>query len=137
MGELTQLGYIAGANLKFIGVTKRTRELETAEITVASDSSKRYFLNTPILFAGYKLNITSSSIDRLLHPNAPEALTTSIFVRGLPVEYSQTQITAAIHKMLSPKNVLAVTYNRAEGDTMGRHNGVATIRCLNAAVYTY
>ena len=137
LGELTRHGYIAGANLEFIGVTKRTKELETAEITVASEPTKRYLLSTPILFSGHRLHITSPLNDRPANPNAPEALTTSILVRGIPVEYSQLQITAALHKMLSPRNVLAVTYNRAEGDSLGRHDGVATIRCLNAAVYTH
>lgn len=137
LGDLTRQGYMAGANLEFIGVSKRTKVLETAEITVASETTKRYLLSTPILFDGHRLNISSPSADRPPNSNMPEALTTSILVRGLPVEYSQLQTTAALHKLLSPRNVLAVTYNRAEGDSLGRHDGVATIRCLNAAVYTH
>ena len=136
-GELTRLGYIGGTNLEFIGVTKRTKELETAEITVASEHSKQYLLSTPVLFDGQRLTVTTSSSDRSSNPNAPDALSTSILVRGLPVEYSQIQISAALHKLLGPSNVLAVTYNRAEGDSLGRHDGVATLRCLNAAVYTH
>jgi hypothetical protein len=38
---------------------------------------------------------------------------------------------------LRPKNILNVTYNRASDDSLGHHDSVATIRCLNAAVYTH
>lgn len=134
--EMTRLGYLTGANLEFIGVTKRTKQLQTAEVTVASELTKRYLLNTPLLISGQRLIVTSSSLDRTSIPNTPEALTTSILVKGLLVEYSQNDITIAIHKLFSLKNVLAVTYNRAEGDSMGRHDGVATIHCLNVVVYT-
>lgn len=137
LGELTRLGYLAGANLEFVGVSKRTKELKTAEITLASDTSKRYLLDTPILIDNYRIHITVPSSDKNANSNAPEALTTLILVKGLPIEYSQLQITAALHKMLSPKNVISVTYNQADGDLLGRHDGVATIRCLNAAVYIH
>ena len=33
--------------------------------------------------------------------------------------------------------MLAITFNKAENDTMGRHDGIATIRCLNKAVYAH
>ena len=39
--------------------------------------------------------------------------------------------------LIGPKNVLAVTYDNAQDDELGRHDGTATIRCLNAAVYTH
>ena len=39
--------------------------------------------------------------------------------------------------MLSRNNVLAITYNRAERDSLDKHDGGATIRCLNVAVYTH
>ncbi|KAG0573628.1 hypothetical protein KC19_VG194900 [Ceratodon purpureus] len=57
LGELPRLKYLAGINLKFIGITKRTKEMETTEITVASNLTKRYLLDTPILFAGHCLLI--------------------------------------------------------------------------------
>ena len=53
------------------------------------------------------------------------------------MDYSQNQVTAALHKLLRPQNILIVTYNRAHDDTLGRHDGVATIRCLNSTVYTH
>lgn len=32
--------------------------------------------------------------------------------------------------------MVSITYNKAQDDTMGRHDGIATIRCLNASAYT-
>jgi hypothetical protein len=58
-------------------------------------------------------------------------------VRGLPIEFSQAQITVAIHRLLGIKNVLTVTFSRAQDDPLGRHDGIAQIRCLNAVVYTH
>ena len=42
-----------------------------------------------------------------------------------------------MHKLLSPQNILTVTYNHASDDSLGRHDSVATIHCLNSAVYTH
>ena len=99
--------------------------------------------------------VTSSKKEPTLNPNTPEALTTSIVFHGLPLTLAQVQITAAIHKLLGPKNVICVTYNRATDDTLGpknvifvtynratddtlgRHEGIATVRYLNATVYTH
>jgi hypothetical protein len=53
------------------------------------------------------------------------------------MQHSQIQITTAVHKLLGAKNVVTVTYNRAQSDEFGRHDGIATIRCLNSAVYTH
>lgn len=53
------------------------------------------------------------------------------------MQHSQIQITAAVHKLLGAKNVVTVTYNRAQADQFGRHDGIATIRCLNSVVYTH
>lgn len=49
---------------------------------------------------------------------------------------SQTEVTIAIHKLLGPNNVKTVTFNRAQNDEHDRHDGIATIRCLNDVVYT-
>lgn len=136
LGELTRLGYLGGAHLEFVGVTKRSKDQETAEITVASDITKKYLLDTPILFANQRLRVSIPSSDKHRNSNAPEALTTSITVRGLPMYHSQREITAALLKLMWPKNVLNISYNQAERDVFNRHDGVATIRCLNAAVYT-
>jgi hypothetical protein len=136
LGELIRLGYLCGANLEFIGVSKRTKEMESSEITVASAYTKRYLLESPILIANHRISI-SLPAETAAYPHAPKALSTSIIVKGLPVDYAQNQITAALHKLLRPKNILHVTYNRASDDSLGHHDGVATIRCLNATVYTH
>jgi hypothetical protein len=58
-------------------------------------------------------------------------------VQGLPIEFSQAQITVALHRLLGIKNVLIITFSRAQDDPLGHHDGIAQIRCLNAAVYTH
>lgn len=133
LGELTRLGYIVGANLEFVGVTKRSKELEYAEITVASDRTKKYLLETPIHLSNTRLHVCLPSTD---NSNAPEALSTSILVRGLPMNQPQQNVTAALHRLIGPANVLSVSYNQAEGDVNGRHDGIATVRVVNGAVYT-
>jgi hypothetical protein len=60
-----------------------------------------------------------------------------LIAKGLPMQHSQIQVTAAIHCMLGPRNVISVLYNRAQDDALGRHDGIATIRCLNSTVYTH
>jgi hypothetical protein len=136
LGKLICLGYLCGANLEFIGVSKRTKELESSEITVASAYTKRYLLESSILIANHRISIFLPA-KIVANPHAPEALSTSIIVKGLPVDYAQNHITAALHKLLRPKSILTVTYNRASDDSLGRHDGVATIRCLNTVVYTH
>ena len=136
LGELIRLGYLCGATLEFIGVSKRTRDLDTADVTVASDITKQYLLASPILVDGHSITISLPAA-YVANPNTPVALSTSIIVKGLSIDYSQNQVTATLHKLLRPQNILTVTYNRAHDDALGRHDGVATIRCLNSAVYTH
>lgn len=71
-------------------------------------------------------------------PHLPtvDTFSTSILVRGLNILYSQVQVSAAIYKLLGPHNIVSVLYNRAQYDTLGRHNENAMIRCLNSASYT-
>jgi hypothetical protein len=135
--ELIRLGYLSGYNLEFIGVAKKTLEQNTAEVTVASDNTKQYMLMTPIFISREKVMIQIPSSEPSANPTGPEALTTTILVMGLPIEFSQTKVTVALHRLLGAKNVLTVTYNRAQDDPLGRHDGMASIRCLNAAVYTH
>ena len=94
LGELICLGYLCGATLEFIGVSKHTRDLNTAEITVASASTKQYLLDSPILVDGQHITISLPAA-YAANPNAPVALSTSILVKGLSVDYSQNQVTAA------------------------------------------
>ena len=110
--------------------------METAEITVASVVTKKYLLESPILVEGHLISI-SLPIANDAHPSTPFALSTSIIVKGVLVDYSQNQVIAAFHKLLRPQNILTVTYNHIQADSLGRHDGVATIRCLNSAVYTH
>ena len=49
----------------------------------------------------------------------------------------QVQVTAVLHRLLGPKNVISISYERAQDDELGRHDGFAMIRCLNAIVYTH
>ena len=137
LGELTQLGYIVGTNLKFVGIAKRTKEQDTAEVTLASDISKQYLMTHPMNLGGHKVVITTPSNDIFTNPNSPTALTTTIIVKGLPLNIMQVQITAAIHRLLGPKNVIAVSFDSAQEDALGRHDSTAIIRCLNAVVYTH
>jgi hypothetical protein len=118
LGELIRSGYLCGATLEFIGVSKRTKELETTEITIASAATKKYLIESPILVDGHL--ITISLPESTANPNAPVALSTSVIVKGLPIDYSQNQVTAALHKLLHPQNILTVT-----------------VRCLNSTIYTH
>jgi hypothetical protein len=71
------------------------------------------------------------------NPHGPEALSTTILFCGLPVEFSQNQISMTIHRLIGTKNVMTVTFNKAQDDPLESHDGLAQIRCLNAAVYTH
>jgi hypothetical protein len=136
--ELIRLGYLTRHNLEFIGVARHTLEQNTAEVTVASDTTKQYLLQTPIYILGNKVVIIQiPSLEPSTNSLGLEALTTTILMRGLPIEFSQTQIIVVLHHLLGTKNVVAVTFNRAQDDPMGRYDGMALIRCLNAAVYTH
>jgi hypothetical protein len=55
--ELIRLGYLVGYNLEFIGVAKRSLDQDTAEIIVASETTKQYLLQTPIFISGVKVSI--------------------------------------------------------------------------------
>jgi hypothetical protein len=83
------------------------------------------------------VSIQISTTEPTANPHGPEALSTTILVHGLLVEFSQNQISVAIHHLIGTKNVMTVTFNKAQDDPLGRHDGLAQIRCLNAAVYTH
>ena len=111
--ELTQLGYISSTNLEFVGITKRTKEWDTTKDTLASDAFKQYITTHPMNLGGYKVVITAPSNDISTNRNSPTALTTTIVVKGLPSNVMQVQITTAIHRLLGPKNVIAISFDRA------------------------
>jgi hypothetical protein len=121
--------------MEFIGVSKRSPEQDHAEITLVTEETKTYLLASPIFLEGQQVIITAPLPPS--NENTEDTLTTSLIIKGLPILHSQIQITAAVHRLLGAKNVVTVTYNRAQSDEFGRHDGIATVCCLNAVVYTH
>lgn len=135
LAELIKLGYSSGRSLEFIGVSKRTRDQTFADITVANEKTKLHLRQYPIFLQGEKIQVT-------VPPTAPtsnhtDTLTTSLIVKGIPLQYSQLQITVALHRLMGAKNITNVNYANADTDSLGRHDGSAIVRCMNAAVYTH
>jgi hypothetical protein len=122
--------------MEFVGVSKCTPEQDFAEITLVAKDTKSYLLSSPIFLEGERVTVTTLAPPHSTQ-NLDDALTTSLIIKGLPMQHSQIQITAAVHKLLGAKNVVTVTYNRAQSDEFGCHDGIATIRCLNSVVYTH
>lgn len=94
-------------------------------------------LQYPLIVNGDRIAVTITP-----HPSSPpfspgSALTTMLIAKNIPLQYSQNQVTAALHRLMSPKNIISISYSDANTDAVGRHEGSALIRCLNAAVYTY
>jgi hypothetical protein len=137
LAELIKLGYSSGNNLEFIGVSKRTKEQTTADITIAAENTMLYLRQYPLLLQGERIRITTPSLTPSPNLTSKDSLTTTLIVKGLPLQYSQLQVTIAIHRLLAAKNVVSIHYTNAEEDDMGRHEGSAIINCLNAAVYTH
>ena len=108
LGKMTQLGYTSGANLEFVGIAKGTKEQDTTKVTLASDTTKQYLLLHPMLIFGTKVNITSPTNEAVLI-----ALSTLIKARGLPLDVKQVQSVATICRLIGPKNVLNVSFDRA------------------------
>lgn len=89
LAELIKLGYSSRNNLEFIGVSKRTKEQTSAEITVAAENTKLYLRQHPLLLYGERMHISTSPITPSPNPNNSNTLTTSLIVKGLPLRYSQ------------------------------------------------
>jgi len=135
LAELIKLGYSSGRNLEFIGVSKRSKDQTSADITVAAENTKLHLRQYPIFLHGEKIQVT-------IPPTAPiathtDTLTTTLIVKGIPLQYSQLQVTLALHRLLGAKNITTVNYANADADNLGRHDGSAVVHCLNAAVYTH
>ena len=113
------MGYVSSANLEFVGVAKRSRSQEYAEVTIAFEPTKRYLMETPLLILEIQLEILPPPLEGFSNPNAPEVLKNPILVKGLPLDKSQLHISFGLHKLLGPKNVLAITYNKVENDFLG------------------
>jgi hypothetical protein len=100
------------------------------------EEARPQLLNRPVFLKGARVTITIPT--RGTGPNlSPDALTTTLLVKGLPLDKSQTQINVAIHCLLGVRNVIAVNYNCAQEDALGRHDGIATLRCLSSIVYSH
>ena len=117
--------------MEFIGAPKQ----DFAEITLVAKDTKHYLLSSPIFLEGERITVTIPAPPHNTQ-NLDDALITSLIIKGLPMQHFQIQITAVVHKLLGAKNVVIVIYNRAQSDQFGCHDGIATIRCLNSAVYT-
>jgi hypothetical protein len=136
LAKLIRLGYASSQVMEFVGVSKRIPEQDFAEITLVTEDTKNYLLSSPIFLEGERVTVTTPATPNSTQ-NLDAALTTSLIVKGLPMQHSQLQITAAVHKLLGAKNAVTITYNRAQSDEFGRHDGITTIRCLNSVVYTH
>jgi hypothetical protein len=106
------------------------------ELTLISEDTRPQLLNRLVFIEGTRIVVTIPT--RGTGPNlSSDALTTTLLVKGLPLDHSQTLVTVAFHHFLGVRNVIAVTYNRAQEDALGRHNGIATLRCLNFVIYSH
>lgn len=137
LADLIKLCYKKSAHAEVVGVAKKLTATTKADITVTSAMSKQFLISMPQMQADQPVKIVE-----LTSPSGPsgtptvDPLSTSIIVKGLNIQYSQVQVSAALHQLLSPRNILTISYNRAQDDTLGWHDGVATLRCVNSAVYT-
>lgn len=136
LADLIALCYTDSANAEIVGVAKKFTDTSTADITVTGLLTKKFLLSKPHRLLDQPTQITDISSDD--RPNATKAddPSTSILVRGLNIQYSQIQISAALHQLLGARNITNISYNRAQDDALGRHDGDATLKCLNSAVYT-
>jgi hypothetical protein len=136
LAELICLGYSSSQSMEFAGVSKRYTKQDFAEITLVTEATKDLLLRSPIYLEGMRITVSSTSKHHGPNPTT-DTLTTTLLIKGLPMQQSQTQVTVAVHRLMGPRNVIAVTYNRAQDDTLGRHDGIATVHFLNSAVYTH
>jgi hypothetical protein len=136
LSDLICLGYILGQQIEFAGISKRLPEQDFAKVTLITEETKPQLLQRSVSLVGERVIVSIPSCEP--RPNlSPDALTTTLLMKGIPLDKSQIQVTAAIHRLMEVKNVLMVTYNRAENDELGRYDGLATIRCLNSMVHTH
>ena len=49
----------------------------------------------------------------------------------------QLQKSIGLHKLMELQNVLVITFKMMEDNFLGRYDGIATIRCLNAIIYIH
>jgi hypothetical protein len=136
LAELIRLGYASGQTMEFVGVSKRLTEQDSIEITLVTEDTKTLLLRSFLFLEGE--HVTVSLPATIQSPNfTADALTTTLLIKGLPIQQSQIQVIAVVHRLLGARNVVLVTFNCTQDDTLGRHDGIATVRCLNSAIYTH
>ena len=112
LGELIRLGFTSGKHIEFAGVSKRSNDQDFADITLVVEETRQLLVQRPILLEGERIIVTIPS--RGTGPNlSPDALTTTLILKGLPLDKSQVQISAAVHRLLGARNVTSITYHRA------------------------
>lgn len=127
------MGYASGNYIEIFGVSKCTLLQENAEVTLATNDSKQTLLQNPISIDGAQLLVSLPPLSATLNATTHDVLSTTLVLKRLPIMYSQVQIPTAIHRLLTPQNVVSVTHNRAQNDHLRRREGAAMIRCLNSA----
>ena len=137
LADLIRNCYSHSGRAEIVGVAKKFTNTSTADITVTGLLSKQFLINSPPTLSGQPTQVIELNTSDPSHSRpVQDALRTYIIVRGLNIQYSQLQVSVALHKLFGAANIVNISYNRAQEDALGRHDGVATIRCLNSAVYT-
>lgn len=137
LADLINLCYTDSAHAEIVGVAKKFTDTSTADITITSFLTKQFLLNKTHQISNEPIQVVDiSSPNDQSNTTTTDALSTSILVKGLNIQYSQIQVSAALHQLIGARNIISVSYNRAQDDSLGRHDGVVTIRCLNSVVYT-
>lgn len=137
LADLITHCYMKSAFAEVVGAAKKFTSTDSADVTVTSFISKQFLLNTPPQLHDEPVQVKELTLNAdQPRSRSMDARSTSILVRDLNIQYSQIQVSAALHKLLGAPNIVAISYNRAQDDSLGRHDGAATIHCLNSAVYT-
>jgi hypothetical protein len=87
LAELICLGYASGQVMEFVGVSKCTPEQDFAEITLVAEDTKSYLLSSPIFLEGERVTVTTPGPPNSTQ-NLNAALTSSLIIKGLPMQYS-------------------------------------------------
>lgn len=89
LGALIRLGYSSGQSLEIIGVAKRTTDQISTDITVASEHTKTYMLQHPLILNGDRITVFVTPHPSAQTTTAGTALTTMLIVKNIPLQYSQ------------------------------------------------
>lgn len=109
LGELIRLGCASRYDLEIIGGTKHTTDYQTTtHIKIASEHTKTYVLKDPLIFNNNRIIVSITP-----HPSTPTAtagvaVTAMLIVKNILLQYSQIQVTLALHRLLGAENILIV-----------------------------